>query len=174
MLGFIAARLLAAALFSLLYLLMTPAAVLAPAFGERGREVFARWATQLFAAVVSKLLFSFVLGLMLAVAAILADLDGLGFWTQWLLMSVFWWGSFVRRGHVLALGAGVGGRQRFGGDAAFARRLRHATGPPRTTLAIARRAQRTLTRSAPADHAPRPLAAAGRERARALMAEQVS
>jgi hypothetical protein len=174
MLGFIAARLLAAALFSLLYLLVTPAAVLAPAFGERGREVFTRWATQLFVAVVSKLLFSFLLGLMLAVAAILADLDGLGFWTQWLLMSVFWWGSFARRGHVLALGAGAGGTQRFGRDAAFSRRLRRATVGPLSTVAIARRAQRTLARSAPTDHAQRRFAAAGRERAPARKAEQVS
>src|SRR5947209_1988030 len=103
MLGFIAARLLAAALFSLFYLLLAPAAALAPAFGEEGRRLFTRWATQLFAAVVSKLVFSFILGVMLAVVAILSALSGLGFWTQWLLMSVFWWGSFARREHVLAL-----------------------------------------------------------------------
>src|SRR5437660_5532078 len=111
MLGFIAARLLAAALFSLLYLLMAPAVMIAPAFGERGRALFGRWATQLFAAVVSKLLFSFLLGVLLAVVAALSVLGGLGFWTQWLLTSVFWWGAFARREHILAL---VGGGRPLG------------------------------------------------------------
>jgi hypothetical protein len=42
--GYIAVRLLTAALFSLLYLLLAPAMVLAPAFGDSGRAVFRRWA----------------------------------------------------------------------------------------------------------------------------------
>jgi hypothetical protein len=172
MLGFIAARLLAAALFSLLYLLVTPAAVLAPAFGERGREVFGRWATQLFVAVVSKLLFSFLLGLLLAVAAILADLEGLGFWTQWLLMSVFWWSSFLRRGRVLALGA-RGGNDRFARYRSFGR-FGGARAGPRGALALARRAQRTLVPPAPSDYGRGHAAAVGRDRARTRMAEQVS
>ena len=45
--GFIAVRLLGAAMFSLLYLLLAPAMVLAPALGEGGREVFRRWAARL-------------------------------------------------------------------------------------------------------------------------------
>ncbi len=98
---------LAAALFSLLYLLLTPAAVLAPALGEGGRAVFRKWASQLLGAVVSKLLFSFLLGVVLAVIAILADLEALGWWTQWLLMSAFWWGAFARRHHALALAGGA-------------------------------------------------------------------
>jgi hypothetical protein len=101
--GFIALRLLGAALLSLIYLLLAPAAVLAPAFGEAGRSVFRRWATQLLAAVVSKLLFSFLLGAVLAVLSILASLEGLGWWTQWLLMSAFWWGAFARRHQALAV-----------------------------------------------------------------------
>jgi hypothetical protein len=47
LLGFIALRLLAAALFSLLYLLLAPAAVLAPALGESGRAAFRKWAAHL-------------------------------------------------------------------------------------------------------------------------------
>src|ERR1035441_6549405 len=43
LLGFIVLRLLAASLFSLLYLLCAPAMVLAPAFGEGGRAVFRKW-----------------------------------------------------------------------------------------------------------------------------------
>lgn len=91
LLGFLAMRLLAAALISLLYLMLAPAAVLAPALGDGGRAVFRRWSTQLLSAVVSKLFFSFLLGAILAVLGVLEQLEALGWWTQWLLMSAFWW-----------------------------------------------------------------------------------
>jgi hypothetical protein len=99
--GFVALRLLTAALFSLLYLMLTPVAVLTPALGENGRAAFRKWGTQLLGAVVSKLLFSFLLGAILVVLNILADLDALGWWTQWLLMSAFWWTAFARRKEAL-------------------------------------------------------------------------
>jgi hypothetical protein len=107
LLGFLALRLLAAALFSLLYLLLAPAAVLAPALGDGGRAVFRRWAAQLLAALVSKLIFSFVLGAVLAVLSILSNLEALGWWTQWLLMSAFWWGAFAHRHQALQLAGGT-------------------------------------------------------------------
>ena len=97
LLGFIALRLLAAALFSLLYLLLAPAAVLAPALGEGGRAAFRRWLTKLLGAVVSKLVYSFLLGVVLTVVGILSELRALGWWTQWLLTSAFWWGAYARR-----------------------------------------------------------------------------
>ncbi len=99
--GFVALRLLTAALFSLLYLMLTPVAVLTPALGENGRAAFRKWGAQLLGAVVSKLLFSFLLGAILVVLNILADLDALGWWTQWLLMSAFWWTAFARRKEAL-------------------------------------------------------------------------
>jgi hypothetical protein len=110
--GFIGLRLLGAAIFSLLYLLLAPAVILAPAFGEAGRSVFRRWAAQLLAAVVSKLLFSFLLGAVLGVLAILASLEDLGWWTQWLLMSAFWWGAYSRRHDALAVVEGASRLQR--------------------------------------------------------------
>ncbi|HTZ86447.1 MAG TPA: hypothetical protein VMB05_07250, partial [Solirubrobacteraceae bacterium] len=109
LLGFIAFRLLGAALFSLLYLMLAPAIALAPALGELGRSAFRKWAAGLLAAVISKLLYAFLLGVVLALLALLGHLQGLGWWTQWLLMSTFWWGAFLRRGHLLAL---AGGEQR--------------------------------------------------------------
>jgi hypothetical protein len=109
--GFIGLRLLGAAIFSLLYLLVAPVVILAPALGEAGRAVFRRWAAHLLAAVVSKLLFSFLLGVVLAVLAILATLEGLGWWTQWLLMSAFWWGAYARRHQALAVAEGAFGRE---------------------------------------------------------------
>jgi hypothetical protein len=106
LLCFLALRLLGAAIFSLVYLLLAPAATLAPALGETGRAVFRRWATQLLGAVVSKLLFAFLLGVVLAILAILEHLEALGWWTRWLLMSAFWWGLFTRRHQILQLAGG--------------------------------------------------------------------
>jgi hypothetical protein len=86
--------------------MLAPAVVLAPALGDAGRAVFRRWAARLLGAVVSKLLFSFLLGAILAILGILADLEALGWWTQWLLMSAFWWGAFVQRHQALQLASG--------------------------------------------------------------------
>jgi hypothetical protein len=112
LLCFLALRLLGAAIFSLVYLMLAPAAALAPALGETGRAVFRKWATQLFAAVVSKLLFAFLLGVVLGVLAILEHLEALGWWTRWLLMSAFWWGLFARRHQVVQLASGARGDER--------------------------------------------------------------
>ncbi|HEX8715120.1 MAG TPA: hypothetical protein VF706_06065, partial [Solirubrobacteraceae bacterium] len=114
LLGHLALRLLIAALFSLLYLLLAPLVALAPALGESGRAAFRKWGAQLLAAVVSKLLFSFVLGVVLAVLGILVSLEALGWWTQWLLMSAFWWSAFVHRHQALQL-AGARREQARGG-----------------------------------------------------------
>ncbi len=111
LLGFIALRLLGAALFSLLYLLLAPAAVLAPALGESGRAAFRTWATRLFGAVVAKLTYSFLLGVVLTVVAILRDLTAFGWWTQWLLTSAFWWSAYTRRYQALGLAEGAIGRE---------------------------------------------------------------
>jgi hypothetical protein len=96
-LGFLALRLLAAAVASLFYLLLAPGAVLAPAFGDGGREAFRLWATHLTGAVISKFLYSLFLGAALAMVRILLNLQGLGWWPQWLLVCAAWWTVFHRR-----------------------------------------------------------------------------
>lgn len=103
LLGFLALHLLGAALATLFYLLLAPVAVLAPALGDGGRAAFRTWAGRLFAAVVSKLLYSFLLGVVLALARILASLDGLGWWVEWLLLSTLWWGAFHQRHQLLGV-----------------------------------------------------------------------
>ena len=118
LLCFIALRLLGAAVFSLLYLLLAPGMVLAPALGESGRAIFRRWLARLLGAVVSKLLFSFLLGVVFAVLAVLSQLRALGWWTQWLLMSAFWWGAFSRRNQLLGAAEGA-----LGGELAERRSL---------------------------------------------------
>jgi hypothetical protein len=101
--GYVAMRLLTAAVLGLFYLLLVPGAVLMPALGERGRELFRAWAARLFGAIVSKLVFAFLLGVLLAVTSVLEALGGLGWWAQWLLLSAFWWVVFMRRDQLLAL-----------------------------------------------------------------------
>jgi hypothetical protein len=100
--GLIAVHLLAAAVVSLLMLLLAPLVVLAPALGDGGRAVFGAWLTRLLGAVSSKLLFSFLLGALLTLQRILTSLQPLG-WTEWLLISVFWWAAFLKRHRALAV-----------------------------------------------------------------------
>ncbi|MGH2911722.1 MAG: hypothetical protein ACRDJ3_04525, partial [Solirubrobacteraceae bacterium] len=100
--GLVAMRLLAAAVMSLFLLLLAPFAVLAPALGNGGRAIFAGWATRLLGEITSKLIFSFVLGALLVMQRILVSLP-LGWLTQWLLVSAFWWGVFFKRHQVGAL-----------------------------------------------------------------------
>ncbi len=105
--GHIGMRLLMAAMLSFFYLLLAPGIVLAPALGERGRALFRAWAMRLFGAIASKLVFAFLLGVLLAMLAVLQSLNGLGWWTQWLLTAAFCWGLFFKRHQVLgALSAG--------------------------------------------------------------------
>jgi hypothetical protein len=101
--GFIALRLLGAALATLLYLLIAPLAVLAPALGEGGRDAFRLWLTRLVGATLAKLVYSVALGVVLLVVRLLSSLNELGWWTQWLLVSVFWWVAFEHRHRLLSL-----------------------------------------------------------------------
>ncbi len=101
--GLVALRLVSAAIVSLFLLLLAPFAVLAPALGDSGRAVFGGWATRLLGSVVSKLLFSFLLGALLSMQRMLVSLEFLGWWTQWLLISAFWWALFFKRHQAMAL-----------------------------------------------------------------------
>ena len=103
LLGFLALRLLGAALAVLLYLLLAPLAVLAPALGEAGRGAFRLWLTRLLGAALAKLVYSVALGVVLLMVTLLSSLNGLGWWTQWLLISVFWWMAFEQRHRLLSL-----------------------------------------------------------------------
>jgi hypothetical protein len=164
-LGFLALRLLGAALMSLLYLLLAPAAVLAPALGEGGRAAFRAWATRLLGAVTSKLLFSFLLGAVLAVERVLSSVRVFGWLTQWLLISSLWWMVFRHR-H-LALGFAHGERRDRGGrDHSLPRRAHEALGTTRAVLENASWARRTFTRRASSVERRNKLAQASDELAR--------
>jgi hypothetical protein len=128
LLGYLALHLLGAAIASLFLLLLAPAAVIAPALGDGGRSLFRRWGTWLLGAVCSKLIFSFLLGVVLLMQQTLMKLTEFGWWAQWLLVSAMWWGAFLKRHHVLGF---VHGQHRSG----------HASG---SLLQNARRAREKL------------------------------
>jgi hypothetical protein len=174
LLGFVAVRLLVAALASLLLLLLAPAVVVVPAFGEGGRALFRRWATRLLGAVLSKLLFSFLLGALLAMLAILSELRALGWWTQWLLMSAFWWGVFTHRRQLFGVAAAAFGEHsvRHVQRRSIARGVREALETPRGGIAAARMVARRFSKPAP-DGLERKRARIGSERVRAGAEEQV-
>jgi hypothetical protein len=144
-LGFIALRLLEAALTSLVYLLLAPAAVLAPALGEGGRSAFRGWATRLLGAVAAKLVFSFLLGAVLSAERLLANVPLLGWWTRWLLISALWWGVFRHRHKALDFSRGERPTRRH----SIARQAREALETPRTALRGASWAREKLARPAP-------------------------
>jgi hypothetical protein len=110
--GFVTVRLLEAAIISVLFLLLAPAAALAPAVGEAGRQAFRGWATRLLGAAAAKLLWSILLGALLACMRILLNLEGLGWFVQWMLSGALWWGVFLRRHALLE---GIAGHQRMQG-----------------------------------------------------------
>jgi len=143
LLGFIGVRILGASLLSLLYLLLAPGIVLAPAFGEAGRALFRRWAVRLLAAVVSKLVFSFLLGVVLATGTILLDLGALGWWTQWLLLSAFWWTAYLNRHQALGAAHGAIGVERRAGLGPV-QRVHSALGGPKQLLRSGRTAKATI------------------------------
>jgi hypothetical protein len=175
LLGFVAVRLLTSAVFSLLYLLLAPAMVLAPAFGDGGRALFRRWAAKLLGSVISKLVFSFLLGIVLAIIGLLADLRTLGWWTQWLLMSAFWWGAYMHRHQAVGLAEGALAHQgpeheRKPGQA-LARRSGGVLESNQLLLAARRAKDRHNKPAPPAGHR-RQLAPPGQRLARASIDEQ--
>ena len=107
--GFLVMRMLGASLLALLLLLAAPVIVLAPAFGDGGRALFKQWAARLFAAAGSKLIWSFLLGVLLVAMRVVLLLNGLGWWVQWLLLCILWWGSFLQRHRILAPASPSGG-----------------------------------------------------------------
>lgn len=172
--GYLALNLLNAALRTVFFLLLAPAAVLAPAFGEGGRALFRTWAMRLLAAVVSKLVFSFLLGVMLMMMDVLLHITVLGWLAEWFLLASFWWGAFFKRHQLVGFleGAARGGQAP--PRRSIARRVREALETPRTMLKPVSGAWRKL-RSPGADVLKRRrFTKAGCEAARERADEQVA
>ena len=171
--GLIALRLLAAAIVSLFLLLLAPAAVLAPALGDGGRAVFGGWLTRLLGAVTSKLLYSFLLGVLLLMQRALVSLQSLGWWTQWLLISAFWWTVFLKRHQAMALLQNRGREPLAHGRQSIARRVGRALETPRAMLRPMRWMKNKILSPAIDDEQRRKRARASHDSVRKRADEQV-
>ncbi|MGH2855250.1 MAG: hypothetical protein ACRDLF_13775, partial [Solirubrobacteraceae bacterium] len=176
LLGFVALHLLGAEILSLLYLLLAPAAVIAPALGDGGRAAFRTWGTRLVGAVCSKLIFSFLLGVVLLLTRTLMDLDALGWWTRWLLLTVLWWSAYRQRHQALGFIAGEH-RGRSSQHHSLTRRVKEQLEGRAGSLAMWRKAQWVrgkLSGPAPSVERRRALERVGRQRAKTTAGEQVA
>jgi hypothetical protein len=148
LLVFLAYKLLTAALFALFYLLLTPVVVVIAALGEGGQKQFKRWATRLLGAVLAKLLFGVLLGIVFLLVDVLGAMGSLGFWTQWFLIGAFYWMAWLHREELLEfmrLGhrdLGEAGRSAAGGLLAAAMAWRVGKGATRTAKAAIERPTR--------------------------------
>ncbi len=174
LLGYLALHLLGAAIASLFLLLLAPAAVIAPALGDGGRGVFRRWGAWLLGAICSKLIFSFLLGVVLLMQQTLMGLTMFGWWAQWLLVSAMWWGAFLKRHHVLGF---VHGQHRSGHASgsllAHARHAREKLHNPPALVPGAKWVKGKLRTPPPSVERRRKLAQAGLKRAKGIADEQV-
>jgi hypothetical protein len=171
--GFLALHLLASAILGLFYLLLAPAAVLAPALGDGGRAAFQGWAKRLLGALVSKLFYSLLLGVLFSIERILLSLQGLGWWTQWLLISALWWSVFHHRHQVLGFAHGEH-RQSLARPHGVGARLREVLQTPREIARGAGWVKDKLSRPAPDVEQRKALTEAARQRSRRRADEQVT
>jgi hypothetical protein len=172
LLGFIVLHLLGAEILSLLYLLLAPAAVVAPALGDGGRAAFRTWGTRLVGAVCSKLVFSFLLGVVLLLTRTLVELEAFGWWTRWLLLTVLWWSAYRQRHRTLGFIAGEH-RGQSAHRRSLTQQIKRQLEGPRAALRTAQWARGKLARPAPSVERRRTLERIGRERAQATANEQV-
>ena len=115
LLGWLAFWLIAFAALALFFLLIAPFVLLLPAFGEAGRQGFITWGKRLLGALIAKLLYAIVLGVVIYVAAVIAEMGnpgGLGWLGVWVVEAIFWWMAFLKRHelvNLLTLNAAHGG-----------------------------------------------------------------
>jgi hypothetical protein len=142
LLVFLSYKLLTAALFSLFYLLFAPVMVVIVAFGEGGQKQFKQWLVRLLGAVLAKLLFAVLLGVVFLLVDVLGSMGSLGFWTQWFLIGVFYWMVWLHREEVMAFmrfghrDLGEYGRSAAGGLLAAAMAWRMGKGAARTAKSV--------------------------------------
>jgi hypothetical protein len=100
----IAIRVVLATAASFILILAAPLAMFFPVFGEAGRRAFIRWATSLLGAIVSKLTFAALLGIVLLGSSILGAGIGRGSPTLGLIATMaFWWAAFLGRDQYLSI-----------------------------------------------------------------------
>jgi hypothetical protein len=103
--AYLGVRLVLAAGLGLLYLLLAPPMLIAPALGDGGRATFLAWLRRLLGAIVAKLVYAVFLVVVLDAGRLFMSLD-LGWFGTWLMLGSFWWGVFVKRHEIINFVAG--------------------------------------------------------------------
>ncbi len=98
--AYLGVRLLLAGAMTLLLLLLAPAMLIAPAFGDSGRATFLAWIKRLIGALAAKLVYAVFLAVVLAASKTFAALE-VGWFGTWLLLGAFWWGVFAKRQEII-------------------------------------------------------------------------
>jgi len=97
-------RLVMATASAFVLVLATPLAMFFPVFGQTGRTIFTRWATSLIGAVVAKLIYSGLLGVVLLGSSVIGSAIGASSPTLGLVaVMAFWWAVFLSRDKFLAV-----------------------------------------------------------------------
>ena len=100
----LAMKLVMATASAFILVLATPLAMFFPVFGRAGRAVFVKWATALLGAVVAKLIFSGLLGIVLLGSSVIGSSIGRSSPTLGLIATMaFWWAAFLSREKYLAV-----------------------------------------------------------------------
>lgn len=100
--GYVAVNLLLAAVFFVMLLALTPVMMLAPCFGDTGRQVFRRWLGHLLGALFAKLIYGIYLGATIFTSSVVLALGAsTGWFGQWVVLAVFWWLAFAYRTRIL-------------------------------------------------------------------------
>jgi hypothetical protein len=105
MLVWIAVRLVLQTCMGLVLLVLTPIALVTPAFGENGRAMFAKWGKSLIGAMIGKAFYAAMLAAAVTGSSAISTLEGTGssFGVSFLLLAAFWWAMFLKRQEVLGL-----------------------------------------------------------------------
>jgi hypothetical protein len=100
----LAMKLVMATASAFVLVLATPLAMFFPVFGQTGRTIFTRWATSLIGAVVAKLIYSGLLGVILLGSSVIGSAIGASSPTLGLVaVMAFWWAVFLSRDKYLAV-----------------------------------------------------------------------
>ena len=100
----LAMKLVMATASAFVLVLATPLAMFFPVFGQSGRAIFTRWATSLLGAVVAKLIYSGLLGVVLLGSSVIGQAIGHSSPTLGLVaVMAFWWAVFLSREKYLAV-----------------------------------------------------------------------
>ena len=100
----LAMRLVMATASSFILVLATPLAMFLPVFGQAGRNAFTKWLVALLGAIVAKLVYSGLLGIVLLGTSVIGSAIGRSSPTLGLIAAMaFWWAVFLSREKYLAL-----------------------------------------------------------------------